>query len=198
MRLFTTQKFYKIDIDILRELGFEVNVTNKILDFLFFWKYDIAFIYFYRYGFFVSAIARFFKKRIFFTGGIDDLDEAYTTHRKYLTQKFFFKLCYLMSDRCILVSSSDIENVKRIYKGILPAKIETSFHAIQVERFLCSNIQNKGYDFSTIVWMGGKENVVRKGVDKSLELFKYLVDNYSDYSNSKFIIIGKRVVVRII
>jgi glycosyltransferase involved in cell wall biosynthesis len=192
VKLFTTQMFYKTDIDILRGLDFEVNVTNKIFDFLFFWKYDIAFIYFYKYGFFVSLISGFFGKKVYFTGGIDDLDEAYTTHRKYLIQKYFFKLCYFFSNSCILVSSTDKENVMKIFNGVLPKKIKTSFHAIQVENFLCHNIKDKGYDFSTIVWMGGKENVVRKGVDKSLELFKYLVENFPEYSNSKFIIIGRK------
>lgn len=192
LSLFVTQKFYKTDIDILTDLGFEVNVSNKISDFLSFWKYDIAFIYFYKYGFFVSAIARLFGKKVYFTGGIDDLDEAYSSPKKYRIQKLFFKLCHCMSTKCILVSTSDMDNIKKIYKGRLPKKTATSFHAIQVESFLCSDAQDKSTDFSTIVWMGGKENVIRKGVDKSLELFKLLVDNYPDYSDSKFIIIGKK------
>ena len=48
IELFETQKFYKTDISLLKSLGFDVSVTNRIIDFLFFWKYDLAFIYFFR------------------------------------------------------------------------------------------------------------------------------------------------------
>lgn len=190
--LFETQKFYKTDIGLLKDLDFEVSATNKIFDFLFFWNYDLAFIYFFRYGFFVSLIARLLGKPAYFTGGIDNLDESYATAKRYKIQKVFFRLCYWCSTKCILVSTSDLANVKKIYNGVLPKKISLSFHSIEVENFLCSNPQSKGNDFSTIVWMGGIENVKRKGVDLSMRLFNELNTNYTEYKQSKFIIIGKK------
>jgi glycosyltransferase involved in cell wall biosynthesis len=192
IELFETQKFYKIDIDILKDLNYNVHATNKISDFFFFWRYDIAFIYFYRYGFFVSFIAKLLGKNVYFTGGIDDLDESYATPKNYLIQKYFFKLCHLFSNKCILVSTSDYKNVKKIYNGDLPNKISISYHTIATDNFLCEDIRNKGNDFTTIVWMGDKGNVIRKGVDDSLRLFQLLIHNYSQYKYSKFIIIGKK------
>lgn len=192
LELFETQKFYKIDIDILTELNCAVKPTNKITDFLFFWKYDMAFIYFYKFGFFVSAIAKFFCKKVFFTGGIDDLDENFASASRFQIQKLFFRLCYLFSDKCILVSSSDSQNVRKIYNGVLPKKVVMSFHTIEVEKFLCNDISQKGVDFTTIAWMGNEANVIRKGVDLSLKLFSLLLKNYSEYKHSKFIIIGKK------
>ncbi|HEY5588374.1 MAG TPA: glycosyltransferase family 4 protein [Candidatus Paceibacterota bacterium] len=192
IELFETQKFYKTDISILNDLDFKVLVTNKIWDFLFFWKYDLAFIYFYRYGFFGSVIARIYGKPVYFSGGIDDLDESYATTRRYKIQKLFFKLCHFFSTKCILVSTSDNENVKKVYKGVLPHKISISFHSIETENFVCNSSQIKGNDFTSIVWMGGVENVKRKGVDLSLKLFNHLAQNYIEYKDSRFIVIGKK------
>lgn len=190
--LFETQKFYKTDISILKELDFDVVVTNKISDFLFFWKYNIAFVYFYRYGLFVSVLARLFGKKVFFTGGIDDLDSSYATTRAYFIQKILFKLCYFFSNTSILVSTSDCENVKKIYNGVLPSKAKISFHSIEVDAFMCKDSQQKGSDFTTIAWMGTEQNVIRKGVDLSLHLFSLLIKKYPEYALSKFIIIGKK------
>lgn len=188
--LFETQKFYKTDINILRDIGFDVYPTNKISDFLKFWKYDIAFIYFYKYGAFPAFISRIFNKKVYFTGGIDDLEETYSTFKNYTIQKIFFKICYLFSTKCIIVSSSDFENIKKIYKGKTPKKITKSFHSIEVEKFICSDDQQKRNDFTTIVWMG-KSNVIRKGVDIALKLFFQLTFRFEEFADSKFIIIGK-------
>ena len=92
--LFNTQFFYKTDINLLKSLGYNVITSNKISDFLFFWKYDIAFIYFYKYGLFVAIIARLFLKKVFFTGGIDDLEKECATPKRFLLQVLFFRLCY--------------------------------------------------------------------------------------------------------
>lgn len=192
IELFETQKFYQTDISLLKDLDFEVSVTNKIFDFLCFWKYDLAFIYFFRYGFFVSLLARFFGNPVYFTGGIDDLDQAYATAKRYKIQKLLFRLCYWCSTKCILVSTADSNNVRKIYNGVLPKKIALSFHVIEVNKFLWNDSYKKGNDFTTIVWMGDKDNVIRKGVDFSLRLFNYLVLNYKEYENSKFVIIGKK------
>lgn len=190
--LFETQNYYKTDIAILKDLGFNVFTTNKISDFLKFKKYDTAFIYFYTYGLFVAIIARLLGKKVFFTGGIDDLDKTYATSSRHIRQKFLFKLCHIFAHRCILVSSADRENVKTIYAGKLPDKISLSFHSIEVEKFLCNNTDLKSEIFTSIAWMENEGNVIRKGIDTSLKVFSHLVKNYSEFKNYKFIIIGKK------
>lgn len=190
-KLFETQKFYKTDIDILREIGFDVLTSNRIIDFFYFWKYNYAFIYFYRYGFFSGLISRFFFKKVYFTGGIDNLDKESTTKRKYIIQRIFFKLCYIVSHRCILVSTSDYSNVKSIYRKDKDLrKISLAFHTIKTEIYNNQTCISKEDIFTTIVWMGDTGNVIRKGVDKSLYVFKELVKRYKEYSEAKFIIIG--------
>lgn len=188
--LFHIQRFYHIDIGLIKSLGYSVYESNRILDFLCFWKYDIAFIYFYKFGLFPAIISRFFKKKVYFTGGIDNLEQSTTVRKNYLLQKIFFKLCYIFSDNCILVSTSDENNVRKIYRGKLPQRTCLSFHTIDVEKFITVDLSEKQNAFSTIAWMENIENVYRKGVDKALTVFRYLTEK-EEYSDAKLYIIGK-------
>jgi glycosyltransferase involved in cell wall biosynthesis len=188
--LFETQKFYKTDIEILKNLNFDVAVTNKISHFLIFWRYDIAFIYFYRKGLVPAIISKAFGKKVYFTGGIDDLNATTTNDKNYFLQKVFFKLCNLFSNKSILVSYSDQANVREIYSGKLPENIGLSFHTINIESFSVSDLSIKECFFTTIVWMESIENVKRKGVNRALIIFKMLVEK-NKYFNAKFYIIGK-------
>ncbi len=188
--LFHIQRFYHIDIELIKSLGYHVFESNRILDFYFFWKYDIAFIYFYRFGLFPAILSRIFSKKVYFTGGIDRLEQNMVTPKAYFLQKIFFKLCYLISNRCILVSSSDEKNVKKIYSGKLPKKIYLSCHTIDIEKFVVDNLSKKENIFTTIAWMEDIWNVKRKGVDKALTLFKYFTEK-DEFSKAKFYIIGK-------
>jgi glycosyltransferase involved in cell wall biosynthesis len=187
--LFERQLFYKVDITILKDLGYKVLTSNHIVDFLFFWKYDIAFIYFYRWGLFPAILSRLFFKKVYFTGGIDDLDEKYSGKRRYLLQRLFFKWCYFFSTHCIVVSSSDEKNIKSLYKTNLN-KISLSYHSIDIAKYTSEPSTIKSNDFLTIAWMENKENVIRKGIDTATKVFYELSSNYETYKNSKFYIMG--------
>jgi len=189
--LFFTQRFYYIDITLIKNLGYEVHETNRILDFLCFWKYHIAFIYFYKFGLFPAILARLFHKKVYFTGGIDALEKSTTNPRDYLLQKYLFKLCHLFSTNCILVSKSDADNVRKIYNGMLPERTSLSFHTIDVENFTNIGLSEKESIFTTIVWMGSVGNVCRKGVDEALKVYKCLSASKAEYAETKFYIIGK-------
>lgn len=192
LSLFQTQKFYKIDMDILADLGYEVKATNRISDFFKYRQYDMVYIYFYRYGLLVAMIASLFGKKVFFTGGIDALDKTYATKKRYIMQYLFFKLCLFFSTKCILVSTTDQENVRRIYHGRLPSKTTLSYHAFDVKAYACSDIQIKNNDFISIAWMGTIQNVRRKGLDKAIDLYGELIRNYAEYAHSKFLIVGRK------
>lgn len=187
---FQTQKFYQVDIELIRGIGYEVQVTNRIADFLYFWNYNIAFIYFYRKGLLPAIISRFFLKKVYFTGGIDDLNKSTTISANYIKQKVFFKLCNLFSTKSILVSISDRENVRDIYSRKLPENIGLSFHSIDSKLLEVKDGSNKESFFTTIAWMESIENVKRKGVDKALYVFKRLTEK-EEYFDAKFYIIGK-------
>lgn len=188
-QLFQVQTFYQIDIRLLKELGYTIQLSNKIFDTLYFWKYDFVFAYFYRKSFFVALIASLFAKNTYFTGGIDDLDKNYASDKRYRIQKILIRLCYWVSKSCIIVSKSDLENVKNVIRDHSYKKISYSEHSINIDKFAKGFI-TKEHIFTTIVWMGEEENIRRKGVDTALKIFSYLKQS-STYADYKFVIIGE-------
>ena len=184
---FKTQ-FFVVDIKILESLGNDVYLSNKISGALKFWKYDIAFLYFYRYSLFVALIARLFGKKVIFTGGIDALDIESATQSEYKKQKFLFKWCYRLSSKCIIVSKSDMDNcITALGAHKQWKKLAYSEHAISVDGYDL-NVKKEKL-FSTIVWQGSDENVIRKGVDVAIKLFSKLKaeEQFCDY---RFCIMG--------
>lgn len=189
-RMFSIQGFYRTDIQILRENGFNVLLSNHFWDFFLFWKYDITFIYFYRFGLFPALISKFFLKKVYFTGGIDDLDIDYAGEEKHFIQKIFFKLCNLFSDTSIIVSKADLKNIESIYaKNRLPKNLELSFHVIDFDSYKYSFDIKKQKIMTTIAWMVREENVYRKGVDKTVAVFDSLLKIDKDW---KLFIIGPK------
>lgn len=174
---FESSLFYKIDIRILKDLGFIVEVTNKLSSFLKFRNYDIAFIYFYRKGFVAGLIARIFNKRVFFTGGIDDLAPSFASRKRLLIQRILFGLCYCISTRCLIVSKSDYSNIRAFWK--LRKKISVVFHAIEVNDY--NPDQEKHDIITTISWMGSIANVKRKGVDLLIKGFAIFRQKYPSF-----------------
>ena len=186
-KMFSIQQFYRTDICILRDLGYTVKLSNSYWNYFSYWNYDIAFIYFYRFGFLPALISKLFSKKVVFTGGIDYLDKEFAGLKSYTIQKIFFKLCNLFSDKNILVSNSDIQNIQTFSKRQPLSRYPLSFHVIDFKSYEYHDIKNKEKIFCTIGWMVRQENVIRKGIDKSLKLFKeiYQLDN-----SYRMIIIG--------
>ena len=178
-KMFSVQQFHRTDICILRDLGYQVILSNSVFSFLKFWEYDIAFIYFYRYGLLPAIFAKLFVKKVLFTGGIDSLEKEYAGAKKFMLQKYLFQLCSLFSDKNILVSNSDINNIKNFNQKLSEKTYYLSFHAIQFEEYEYKSIIGKEKILTTIAWMLAEDNVIRKGVDKSLYLFKKIheIDN---------------------
>jgi glycosyltransferase involved in cell wall biosynthesis len=139
---------------------------------------------------FPAILSKLFLKKVFFTGGIDELNELTTPRRDYFIQIILFKFCYLLSDKCIVVSKSDMSNILKIYSGKRLRKLFLSYHTIDHETFYVNDVFLKNNNFTTIGWMENISNVRRKGIDKSLILFEKLI-KYPKFSDSKFYIIGK-------
>ncbi len=186
-KMFSIQGFYKIDISILQDLGYSVVVSNHICDFLYFWKYNLAFLYFYRYGLFPAILAKLFRKPVIFTGGIDNLARDYASRKNYFIQKLFFRLCNLFSDASLIVSTADQENIKHIYAGRIPKNNLLCFHSIDTQKLKYTLGIPKKNIFLTIAWMVKAENVYRKGILRSIYVFKELTTLMPEYT---FYIIG--------
>jgi glycosyltransferase involved in cell wall biosynthesis len=167
--LFKITGFYTTDIKILEDLGYKVIATNSVFDFLMFWKYDITFIYFWTKGVMPAILSKIFFKKVLFTGGIDWLDQNYNKSKiNFFFRKIFFKLCALISDANIIVSKSDINNIRKFSPEI--SKIYHLPHVIDFDRYVY-NHEEKENLITTVVWMEAKENVIRKGVDTLLYTF---------------------------
>lgn len=182
---FKRVQFYNIDINILNSLGYEVVLSNHIKDAWKFWQYDFVFVYFYRYSFFVAIIARLFGRRTVFTGGIDSLDQNNKGTMDYKIQKLFFRLCYIVGYKSIIVSQTDLINVKAVIADT--RKLAYSEHVINVDTFH-ANVENKKNVFVTIGWMA-LSSVKRKGIDKAVRVFAAL-RRLPEFSESTLIIAG--------
>jgi len=184
-KLFSIQSYYRNDILILRELGYKVILSKSICDFLCFWRYDIAYLFFYRYSLFSAFLAKLFGKKVYFTGGIDYLDRTFATRRQRIIQGVFFKLCNIFSDTNIIVSHADLENITRLYKGKCPSKCKLCFHVVDVKAMAYrGDFQSKTKRFVTIAWMLRKDNVYRKGIDKAVRVFAAVHKVFPEYTFS--------------
>lgn len=185
--LFFVQQFYVVDINILKDLGYEIILSNSIAEAFRFWKYDFVFGYFYKYALFVAIIARFFGRKTYFTGGIDALDRSLVSFKEHWLQRIFVFMCNIVGEKCIIVSKTDMENVRR--SVLFKNKLSYSEHTIDVGKFV-GDVEKEHY-FSTIAWQGTVANVQRKGVHLALILFSKLI-NEPEYKDYKFYIIGKK------
>ena len=187
---FTTSGFYVQDIKALEDIGYSVRVTNKYYHFLLFWQYDISFLYFYKKSVIPALISRFFRKKIFFTGGIDQLNLTVTNKYYFIVQKILFKICYILSSKCNIVSTSDLNNTLELLKQkptLNNYKLSFFPHCIQLKVENASLIQKKNNSLSTICWMGTIENVKRKGVDRCIYFLNELIKYDSSF---RLVIIG--------
>ena len=186
---FSIQGFYRTDIQILKELGFQVKLSCHWYDFFKFLNYEIAFLYFYRFSLIPAVISRFFHKKVFFTGGIDSLDEKYVGRKSFIIQAILFKICNLFSHKSIIVSSSDLKNIQKIYRNKIPKNVILIPHCIDFDKYAFEFNTIKEPIITTICWMGRIENVNRKGVDKVLNIFTLINKTLPEY---KLYIIGSK------
>jgi len=186
---FSYQEYYRTDIRILRELGYKVMLSNHFYDFLCFWKYNVGFIYFYRYGLIPALLARLSGKRVYFTGGIDFLDKNFVSRRTWLIQKYLFLFCYFFSTRCILGSGTDERNIRRTFPSLKLKRLAFSPHVIDFEKYYDADISSREKIFTTIAWLKLEINAVRKGIDKCVLLFSELL-KLEKFRDHRLIIIG--------
>lgn len=180
-RQFSTQRFYRTDICLLRDLGYTVRLSKSWLDFLAFWNYDIAFIYFYRFGLLPALIARLTGRSVLFTGGIDYLDRTFAGLKSYLLQVMFFNLCGALAHENIIVSDADLTNCNKVSYIFSRSKNIVSKHCIDVADYACTDTTSRSKHVVTIAWMARLENVTRKGVLETIQLFKKIRDRDRDF-----------------
>jgi glycosyltransferase involved in cell wall biosynthesis len=181
---FKTHGFYVEDIEILKSLNIELVATNSILDFVLL-DYDISILYFYKKSLIPALISKIRRKKIYFTGGIDDLSNNIEINRiNKLIFKLLFVVNYLLSNACNIVSKEDMNNVSNLlksYKFINLNKLEYFPHSIDLFNYKISESILKENIIISICWMKTLSNVKRKGLDKTIELFIQINKVHPEY-----------------
>ncbi|HQL01633.1 MAG TPA: glycosyltransferase, partial [Smithellaceae bacterium] len=178
--LFRTMGFYATDIKILEDCGYEVTPTNRLLDFFKYGRYDLAFIYFWTKGLLPAIVAKGLGKKVLFTGGIDALDRGFNRRAlDYLIKKWLFRACAALSDANIIVSLSDLANVRQT--GVDVSSLHLVPHVIDAQRYAHDGRRKQNW-ITTVAWMGTKENVQRKGLDRLLRVFGEFVQMDNGYT----------------
>jgi hypothetical protein len=138
-KLFKLTGFYIEDLKALKRAGFNVQATNNPFTFFLFWKFDIGFFYFYKKSFFPALITFLWSKKIFFTGGIDELSPLIEiSKRNKMLFEMMFVLNYIIANRCNIVSYEDLKNTTTILKAFRinsPNKLIYFPHSIDLDRF---------------------------------------------------------------
>lgn len=185
-------KFYKYAIKTLQQSNYIVVTTNRISDFFKFWKYNFSYIYFYKKGVFPALISRIFFKKVLFAGGCDDLHEIANSNKlSRLKFTIFAFFSILFSNNCNVENTTDLEELNRIaYFAKLKKKI--FLHPLAIELPLIGEVNKNKKQYLTICWMKTKENAVRKGLLKALQIFEEL---YKQDNEIQFNIIGDGVEV---
>lgn len=183
--LFKLTGFYVEDVKVLEEAGYSVICTNKYFPYFKFWKYDVAFLYFYKKSLIPAILGRLFLRKVIFTGGIDDLSNEIELNEKQRSIfKLFFKINYFLSHCCNIVSKEDFINVMKLldkFPKLSASKLSYCPHSINVVDYNFENSFVKEKIITTICWMTTISNVKRKGVDKVIHLFKRIKADHTEY-----------------
>lgn len=188
---FNRQKFYVEDVAVLRSIGLEVMCTNNIKDFIT-GSYDLAFLYFYKWSVFPALLAKCRGKRIFCTGGIDDLSPIITSNGlKRSIYQMLFLIIYFLANKLNIVSKTDHVNVERVWGVKWLEKRRAKFvffpHSVELSKF--NALKTKApHSFVTICWMETQGNVIRKGLDKS---FLFFAEYVKIHPQASLQVIGK-------
>ena len=188
LSLFQSQTFYKNDILCLQRAGFHVSVTNNLFDF-FHKDFDISFLYFYKFSLLAALISKARLKKVFVTGGIDALSGV-EGKGSFIVQVILINLFLPFIDRCLIVSQSDLQNIKKITHKMSHRRFVISPHSVELAASSVNTGIVRNENFVTICWMQSVKNIERKGVIRAIKHFRKLKSNYKKYSDSKLFIIG--------
>jgi glycosyltransferase involved in cell wall biosynthesis len=166
--LFSRTGFYRVDIQALQNSGNTVTTSNRYRDALCFWKYDVLFAYFWKKTLIPALIARCLGKRVVITGGADELDAGFNASAKSrLVHSILFYLCHLICHVALIQSHSDLKNMRRIVGN--SNKLQYSPLPLPQEVMPLPTGDRKPR-FVSIAWMSTEANVLRKGIDRAIEL----------------------------
>jgi len=172
---FSIIEFYKQDIEILKQLGCQVFVTNSYNEID--WSSDIYFIWWWTYAFYPVLRAKLSGKKTIITGTFNYRapHSPLDYFRRPFWQKCLIKFAMKNASCNILVSKNEFQQISHDWKI---NNIAYSPHVVDIEKYKPALIDRKNFLFS-IIW-SGKLNLKRKCLPEILESAKILQNNFPE------------------
>jgi glycosyltransferase involved in cell wall biosynthesis len=182
--LVNRNEFYKIDLKILRELGFDVNICHSFRQLPS--DVDFYFIWWWTYAIFPVLKAKKLGKKSVITGTFNLA--RHIAGADYYSKPFYKKLLIKSSARLtdmnIMVSKYEYEKMQ---SEITKNNVYYSPHVLDIEKYRVDENNKRDKKIVTIAWMGSK-NARRKCIPEVIQTAAILKKRGYQFS---FVIGGK-------
>jgi len=160
---FSVHEFYKVDIDILTSLGYEIVLVNSVYD-LIFKRCDIYYAWWFGYGIIPTILARISRKPVIVSGVVHS-DGCRGLSGWPAVKRWIIKLTLKLADCSIVCSTGEFERLE----NFKPRRCEIVSLSVDLARYTQGNA---GRDKSILmITQLNKENVERKMVIQAIEAF---------------------------
>jgi glycosyltransferase involved in cell wall biosynthesis len=172
-----TVNFYKVNIIILKELGYSVILATKWSEID--WSCDILFIYWWTYAFFPVFLSRLFNKKTVIVGAFNfrcpNNDSDY--FRRPWHERFLIRFSVKNADMNIFDSEKEKEQVQRYWK------LDNCVYSplvVQTDKYYYLNeIKRENNVLLSICWMQ-KTNMRRKCIFEMIDAVEILLNKGID------------------
>jgi glycosyltransferase involved in cell wall biosynthesis len=182
--IFDRNEFYKIDIQILQDLGYQVQIATS-------WKEipmdaDLYFVWWWTYALYPVLLAKIMKKKLIITG-------TFNLHGKvdgagYYSRPFYQRMLIYWSAKLapanLVVSRYEYERLRNLIKA---DNVFYSPHTLNIDEYGLNSKTNRKDYFFTIAWMS-RLNSIRKCIPELIQAIRRLKD---EGEHPKLLIAGK-------
>lgn len=186
MDLIEKVEFYKNDIRILRDLGFEVKVANKLRNIP--WGCDIYFAWWASSGAKALLISKLLRKPCIIVAGGSDVSLKDTSPAGYNQRSFLQKNIIkwtLKHANAILAVSKDVYD-DAVSLGA--KRIRLVYNCIDTEKYKPAKAKKENIVLA--VSHLSKQNIERKGLNDIVNSIPFVLEKHP---KTKFVIIGKKL-----
>lgn len=176
---FSVHEFYKVDIDILTSLGYEVAVVNSVYD-LIFSKCDIYYAWWFGYGIIPTILARIRRKPVIVSGVVHS-QGCKGLSGWPVVKRWIIKLTLKLADCSIVCSAGEFARLEEFK----PRRCEIVPLSVDLDRYVRG--EDRRHKSVLMVTQLNKENVERKMVVQAIEAFEKF---HSAHPEFKLVICG--------
>jgi len=187
-RLLHLMQWYRNDISILGDLGYEVNVANKFREIP--WNCDLYCSWWCTTSIFPLIKAKLQHKPLVILGCgsevISSSKEIPGYYSKPLPVRFIIRLCLKLADYVLAISEDQLKEIKRL--GARRAK--AVYLGIDTEEYKPADTPETSGKLILTISHLNKENVDRKRIWTVLKAIPYVLAEFPDV---KFVIVGRHM-----